>query len=250
MPDQVELHYNPDPSAVIDDLAQWLVERAAEAVYQRGFFRWALSGGSTPRQLYALLASEAWQDKMPWQKTALFFGDERDVPPTHAESNYHMVDQALLQCLHTPPWIVGRWRTELDPAMALCVMQDVLVQSVPLSAEFIPQLDVVLLGLGPEGHTASIFPDSPVLRSTRWIEHVFVPDKNIWRYTFTLSTINQARHCAFLVTGASKAEIVRSVLTGGAPRLPASQVHPTDGQVHWFIDAAAYNGLNPSEARP
>lgn len=247
MPSPIVIHQHVTSTVVVEELAGWIVEQANEAIAQRGYFRWALSGGGTPQQLYSLMSQDTWQRKLPWNRTALFFGDERDVPPTHLQSNYRMVNHALLSSLHTPVWVIGRWHTEASPGEALALMENQLQKYLPRVPGQAPQFDVVLLGLGTEGHTASLFPESPVLASERWVEHVFVPSQDMWRYTLTLNTINQARHCAFLVTGSSKAEIVRDIMSRQSPNLPASLVEPRDGQVHWFIDDASAALL---EARP
>lgn len=248
MPNPVVIHQHATSTAVVEQLAAWIVEQAHQAIAQRGYFRWAISGGSTPRQLYSLMSSEPWQQKLPWNRTALFFGDERDVPPTHLHSNYRMVNRALLSSLLMPVWVMGRWRTEASPVEALALMENQLQQYLPRIPGQAPQFDVVLLGLGTEGHTASLFPESPVLASERWVEHVFVPSQTMWRYTLTLNTINQARHCAFLVTGSSKAGIVRDIIDRTTPNLPASLVEPRDGQVHWFLDDASAAYLHVREA--
>ncbi len=237
MPEPV-LHEHEKIPALLHELAHWLTQEAHNAVRHHGHFFLALSGGSTPRQLYHLLASPEWQKKMPWDRTALFWGDERDVPPTHPESNYRMVKESLLDQLRTPPWLISRWYTESPWPMALADQEQQLQQWLPKALGY-PQFDVVLLGLGPEGHTASLFPDSPVLRSPRWIEHVFVPSHGVWRYTLGLETINAAHHCAFLVTGKAKADIVGEILRHSGGTLPASLVQPADGLVHWFLDQAS-----------
>lgn len=242
MPEPV-LHEQEKIPALLDDLADWLTQEAQAAIRDHGHFFWALSGGSTPRQLYQLLASPSWQKKMPWDRTALFWGDERDVPPTHPDSNYRMVKESLLDHLNTPPWLMSRWYTESSWPFTLADQERDLQRWVPQSHGY-PQFDVVLLGLGPEGHTASIFPDSPVLHSRRWIEHVFVPEHGVWRYTLGLRTINAARHCAFFVTGQAKADIVGDILKHPGGTLPASLVQPEHGHVHWFLDQGSATGVS------
>ncbi len=237
MPEPV-LHETDKIPDLLQDMAEWLSHEAKEAVRDHGHFFIALSGGSTPRQLYQLLASPPWQRTLPWDKTALFWGDERDVPPTHPDSNYRMAKESLLDRLTIPPWLISRWHTELAWPLTLADQEQSLDRWLP-KALGVPQFDVVLLGLGPEGHTASLFPDSPILDGKRWVEHVFVPSHGVWRYTLGLPTINTARHCAFLVTGQPKAAIVRKILDNPNGTLPASLVRPQDGLVHWFLDGAS-----------
>lgn len=233
------LHTQEKVVDLLQDLGNWLSQEAKAAVRDHGHFFLALSGGSTPRQFYQLLASPRWQKKIPWDRTALFWGDERDVAPTHPDSNYRMVRESLLDHLNTPPWLTSRWHTESPWTVALADQEHNLGQWLPKASGF-PQFDVVLLGLGPEGHTASLFPDSPILESTRWVEHVYVPEHQVWRYTLGLDTINAARHCAFLVTGTAKQEIVGDILNNPqGTAYPASLVAPRDGLVHWFLDAGS-----------
>ncbi len=226
-----QLIIEPTTEDVVVAMANWLSARAQEAISDHGVFLLALSGGSTPRQLYAYLSEH--QALIDWSRTAVFFSDERDVPPTHPESNFGMANNAMIKHLTPPPQAVHRWHTEYEPSMALADYRAALTQnSMVLSP---PVLDVILLGLGPEGHTASLFPDQPVLAETDIVAHVYVPTHSSWRYSFTLPLINHSKHTAFLVTGPSKQDILYQILAEHEA-VPAARISPRDGEVHWFLD--------------
>ncbi len=235
-----QIHVLPSIDAVVSDLAKWVIEMGNNAISEHGRFRIALSGGSTPKALYALLAQEPLQHEIDWARTEVFFGDERDVPPTHPDSNYRMADEALLSRLNPPPLTVHRWYTEYTPDAALADYRSHLTENGTLP--YPPSLDLILLGLGPEGHTASLFPHQPVLDAQDIVSHVFVPTHQSWRYTVTLPLINQSHHIAFLATGDSKREIVSQILREHVD-VPASRVRPTKGDVHWFLDKKSARAL-------
>ena len=234
------LHVQPAPSEVVAELADVLVTWATEAIQARGRFTWALSGGSTPQRLYALLHEEPWLSRFPWASTDLYWDDERDVPPTHGDSNFGAANRILLRHLPKPPHAIHRWITEYQPPAALA---DYRTKLYPWLQDGLPQLDLVLLGIGPEGHTASLFPESPALDSRDWVAHVWVKIHRSWRFTMTLPVINHARHVAFLVTGKDKRAIVQTIRQS-PPNVhwPASLVQPTGGSLHWFLDEAALPG--------
>ncbi|WP_210521349.1 6-phosphogluconolactonase [Hymenobacter terricola] len=224
---------------VLHGLADYFVAQADAAIAARGRFSVALSGGSSPRKLYELLASEAYRDRVKWQQVFFFFGDERDVPPTDPESNYLMAKTALLEPLHIPAAHVFAVNTLLPPAEAAqaytTAIQDFFGSE---KARF----DVVLLGLGDNSHTASLFPHTAVLQvATASAQEVFVEEMQAYRITLTAPMINQAHAVAFLVYGAGKAAAVRSVINGARDieQYPAQLIAPTKGELHWFLDEAA-----------
>ena len=240
----MSLHINPTIEATLHDLADYFVARAAEAIAARGRFAMALSGGSSPKKLYELLASSAYHDQLDWSKVYFFFGDERTVPRTDPQSNYLMAQNALLSPLGIADDHVFALRTELAPAEAAADY------SAEITRFFSPKptrFDLVLLGLGDNSHTASLFPHSEVLRTTvAEVQAVFVPEVHMYRLTFTAPLINQARAVAFLVFGADKAAAVRRVRQG--PRdfdeFPAQLIAPSAGERHWFLDEAAAADLD------
>jgi 6-phosphogluconolactonase len=235
-----DLHIVADAAQLAPEASQFFMHRASEAIAARGLFRVALSGGSTPRALYQGLAGE---QSIDWAHVHLFFGDERHVPPDHPDSNYRMVKEALLSHAAIPDANVHRMRTELqDAAEAATDYGRIVREAFDLAWGAWPRFDLVLLGMGPDGHTASLFPDTPVLHErSRIASAVWVVPMQTWRVTLTPPVFNQAREVLFLVSGAEKAETLHAVLEGPSDpdRLPAQLIAPTAGATHWFVDAAA-----------
>jgi 6-phosphogluconolactonase len=233
----------PDPAALVRAAASEIVGRAGRAVAERGRFAIALSGGTTPRRLLALLAdaAEPWRARLPWQACDVFFGDERHVPPDHPDSNYGMARAALLSKVPLAPERVHRiLAEETDAAAAARDYERELRRVLGVTAPEVPRLDAVLLGMGPDGHTASLFPGSPALEEReRLVAAPFVERLGVHRITFTLPLLEAARAVLFLVTGADKAERVAEVLEGEGQGLPAGRVRPRAGELVWFIDEAA-----------
>ncbi|HWF58379.1 MAG TPA: 6-phosphogluconolactonase [Candidatus Dormibacteraeota bacterium] len=219
-----------DPIATATAVAQWISERCGQAEV----FRIATSGGSTPRFLYEALASSTFRDGIEWSSWHVFFGDERAVAPDHPQSNYRLVHDTLLDKVAIPAGQVHRMeaeRPDLDSAAAE------YAQLLETESGAPPRLDVVLLGLGNDGHTASLFPGSAALEVTStWATRGRAPVPPADRITLTLPTLNAAAHVAFLVTGAAKADALRGVVNG---TVPAARVQPSHGQLLWFLDAAA-----------
>ncbi len=230
------IHVGRDREAVLDQLADRLVDRLGAATERRGAARLALAGGGTPRPLYERLGSLPWRDRIDWARTELFWGDERCVPPDDPGSNYAMVREALLDRIPVPRGNIHRIRGELGPDAAAVEYAGVL-GGVPL--------DLVLLGMGADGHTASIFPDTAVADAER--ERVLAtrsPDPPRDRVSLGLGTLNAAREVAFLVLGGGKAARVAQVLRPSTAPLPAARVRPTRGALHWFLDALAARDLD------
>ncbi len=237
----------PVPKVHVSETADESARQAAElvaalserAVRDRGRFAVALSGGSTPRRLHAVLASEEYHRRISWPHWHVFWGDERAVPQEHDDSNYRMARETLLDHVALSESQVHRIRGESDPVSAASEYEQTIRQA--LDAE-IPVFDLILLGMGDDGHTASLFPGSEALQEDRrlvaadWVTHL-----GAHRITFTFTLINRAATVAFLVEGAHKAKMVRRVLQAGPAEepLPASLVQPTDGELHWFLDSAA-----------
>lgn len=225
------------PEAVAHAVARYFVELNQRAVAQFNGFAVALSGGSTPRLLYELLASPPYRDQIYWKDTFFFFTDERHVPPDHPESNYRMAYEALFS--RVPKTQIIRMSGEKPPEEAAQEYEDSLWEMYGPPG---PDLDLVLLGLGEDGHTASLFPHSPALQEKeRLVVAPWVEKLNAYRITLTLPVLNAAKSVVFLVTGNSKAEILAEViLTDKKPDLyPAQAVCPTNGEVSWFVDEAA-----------
>jgi 6-phosphogluconolactonase len=220
--------------------AQAIISSATEAVTTKDFFSIALSGGSTPKRLYELLANpeKEFRNRLPWDRTLFFWTDERNVPPDHPDSNYRMTYEAMLAHVPVPTSNIHRFTTELGDAEA--VAADYEAQLKESFRDFLPRFDLVLLGLGTDGHTASLFPGTPALAETkRWVVANRVEKLNSFRFTMTLPVLNNASQVMFLVSGQDKAAILKDVLTDGPTRFPAQLITPTDGELKWLVALGA-----------
>jgi 6-phosphogluconolactonase len=229
-----------------DDLAEAaareVLAAAEEAVAARGRFTIALAGGATPRESYERLAVPPLRDRMPWARTWVFFGDERGVATDHRESNYRMAHAALLSKVPVPPGQVFRIQGETDdPEAAAAAYARTITEAFGSPRGVLPRFDLVLLGLGIDGHTASLFPGSPVLKETfRSVAAVHASAASIpQRFTLTLPILNAAARVVFLVSGAEKAKVVKAALGPHGGTLPAGMVRPADGRLLWLVDRAA-----------
>ena len=223
-----------DPQDLAEAAAETFAEEAARSIREKGRFAVALAGGTTPKRTYELLA-DRYRDALDWSKVHVFFGDERTVPPDHEDSNYRMAYEALLS--RVPVGSVHRMRGELPPPEAAALYEE------ELTAFFggPPGFDLVLLGIGADGHTASLFPNTPALDTRdRWAVENPVEKLGTQRLTLTVPAINAARKVVFLVAGEGKAEALRAVLKRGTdPRdYPAKLVQPASGPA-WMVDQAA-----------
>ena len=235
-----ELRVSPDLAALSRAAAQFFSDLAAVCAKERGRFSVALSGGSTPKSLYAMLADAAFRDAIPWPQVHFFWGDERCVPPDDPESNYRMVREALLSRVPIPESSVHRMKGEdPDPQHAALEYEAELRRFFhPAPGQF-PRFDLVLMGLGEEGHTASLFPGSPALREhERLVVAPYVEKLHGFRITMTLPVLNAGANVLFLVAGEKKADILKTVLLE-RDSLPAQLVRPREGRLLWFADAAA-----------
>lgn len=238
----------PDAEALMRGAAEMFVERARRAVPVCGRFSVALAGGNTPQRTYELLAGEPYRSGIDWSRVHVFWGDERCVPPVDARSNYRVTRTALLDHVPIPAGNVHRIRGELHPADGARDYETVLAEHFGTEPA---QFDLVFLGLGTDGHTASLFPGAPVLREwTRRAAEVYVAELNMWRVTLTATVLNAAAVVAFLVSGADKADVLREVIFGPREpdRLPAQLVQPTASETRWLVDRAAASRL-PASSR-
>jgi 6-phosphogluconolactonase len=223
---------------VADTVANWIAAQARHAVDDHGSFSIALSGGSTPRLLNEMLAGREWRDRIDWSAWDVYFADERACPPDDPASNYALAETTLLSQVPVDPGRVHRMPAERDDLDAAAAeYSDLLARSLPASAEGAPRLDLVLLGLGENGHTASLFPGTPALDVTdRWATRGLADYAPFDRITLTYPTINAAAAVGFMVTGAGKHEALAATARG---EVPASRIRPADGMLVWFLDAAA-----------
>ena len=201
----------------------------------------AVSGGSTPKLLFELLANPGFQGHLRWSNLQLFQVDERCVPPDDAQSNYRMIRQALLEAVPLPAENFHRMVAENpDREQAARQYQEELARVMRPAPGDLPRFDLVLLGMGPDGHTASLFPGSPALQEhAAWVAPNFAAALNSHRLTLTLPVLNAAAHVIFLVAGADKAETLRQVFEGPSGHFPAQLIQPTNGRLSWFLDESA-----------
>jgi 6-phosphogluconolactonase len=246
----------PDTSALAGEAARYWAEIARSAIAARGVFTVALAGGLTPVALYRLLAEPTpYMEAAMWAHTQIFFGDERCVPPDDSRSNYRLAREALLDHVAIPTDHVHRMRGEQPGPEAAAEYTETLQREFALSLGTLPRLDLILLGIGTDGHTASLFPNMPALEvSELLVVHSAVPNyvnPNVSRITLTFPVLNAAAHVLFLVTGAAKAAAVRDALTGpvAAQPLPASRVRPVNGTLTWLLDAGAASLLPPDASK-
>ncbi|MCB9854533.1 MAG: 6-phosphogluconolactonase [Phycisphaerales bacterium] len=233
------IRFFPDSDALMHGAASMFVERARLAVQSQGRFSVALAGGSTPKAAYELLAREPYCDQVEWDRVYVFWGDERCVPPDDARSNYRMTCDALLDHVPIPVGNVHRIRGELLPADAASGYEAELIDHFGVE---LPRFDLVLLGLGTNGHTASLFPGTSVIHERmRRAAEVYVAESGLWRVTLTAPVLSGASAIAFLVAGAEKADVLRDVLVGDyePDRLPAQLLRPAANVTSWLVDHAA-----------
>jgi len=243
-----ELRSYPEAEGLAQGTAEYIIGLASDAIASRGWFSVALSGGSTPRALYSLLAEDSFRVRLDWSRVHVFWGDERCVSPDHPESNYRMVRETLLDHVPVPGGNVYRIRGEMEPEQAAAEYEQTLYTfftSQPAKARderSTGRFDLILLGMGDDGHTASLFPGTAAIHEqSRWVVAHYVENLCAWRVTFTPVIINAAVNVVFVVSGPSKAERLKQVLAGPyQPDIfPAQIVRPSDGQMIWMVDAAA-----------
>ncbi len=231
-----------DPSTVAGATADRFVRAAHDAIEERGVFRVALSGGGTPKQVYPLLLEPSRRDAVDWSNVEFFWGDERTVPPDHPDSNFGVAYRMLISHLpNVRPDRIHRMPAEApDLDAAALSHESELRLAFGARGSEPPLFDLIWLGMGPDGHTASLFPGSTGLdERERWVIGNWAPSQDAWRMTLTFPVLNAAREVLFVVTGADKADALRDIRGGGSD-LPAARV--TGDQVEWIIDAAADTG--------
>ena len=232
----------PDLNALVASAAEQVVTIAGAAIAARGRFAIGLSGGSTPRPLYELLASPAFASRIDWPNVHVFWGDERCVPPDHPDSNYRMARETLLDHVPLPPDNIHRMAGELDPAAAAADYESHLRAFFAGDGEAGPRFDLLLLGMGDDAHTASLFPGTAALGETeRWVAANYVEKLDAWRLTLTPPALNAAAEIMVLVSGASKADAFHAVLSGPTDpdKYPAQVLNPDNGRLRWLVDSEA-----------
>ena len=246
MPQKLKIIYyvERDAAALARRAAQYFVEQVQTVVGARGCARIAISGGSTPKATFALLADPAqpWRARMPWSQLDLFWVDERCVSPDDPDSNYHMTREAMLDHVPLKPEQIHRIEGELEPAAAAARYESALRNSFRLAGAELPQFDVIQLGMGPDGHTASLFPHTEALRELERLAVAnHVQNKDAWRVTLTWPVINRGAQVFFLIGGADKAQILKEVFSEprDSERLPSQLISPASGILTLLLDRAA-----------
>jgi len=242
MSTQQDIRICDNAAILAQQTADEFVRLAQESVAAQGRFTVALAGGSTPKAAYALLTSAAYHDRVPWQQIDFFWGDERHVPPDHADSNYRMAYEAMLSKVTVPSAHVHRVVAEKEAQQAADEYEATLRTSFSLTAAMLPRFDLILLGMGPDGHTASLFPGTAAVHeSTRLVVAPWVEKFNTFRITLTPVVLCNAAYVVFAAGGADKAETLQHVLNGPyQPDLyPSQVVKPTHGRLVWLVDKAA-----------
>jgi len=237
-----------DPTEIARAAAHQFVELASEFIASDGTFSVALSGGKTPQVLYRLLASEEFRPRIDWRRVHLFWGDERAVPPAHPESNYGMAHREMLALVPVPTGNVHRMEAERpDIGRAAEEYENLLRRYLELDAAGFPRFHLILLGMGADGHTASLFPDAiQWLETSRWVATPLVEKLGARRMTLTLPVLNAAHQVTFLVAGEEKARALRGVLAGGTdPSFPAQRVVVPGGRRTFLVDSAAAREIVP-----
>ncbi|HRC22620.1 MAG: 6-phosphogluconolactonase [Nitrospira sp.] len=241
------IHTFTDAQELTRAAAGLFLEVGKQAIAERNRFLVALSGGSTPKALYSILANDKYAQQLNWSKVHFLFGDERSVPPTHADSNFAMANAILFSPLHIPSAQIHRMRGEDPPETAAAQYETTLRHLTTAVPGQWPRLDLVLLGMGDDGHTASLFPGTASLtEQTRWVVPSTSPQGTRARVTLTLGVINHASVILFLVAGRNKAAVVRRVLEqrpGDPGPYPAALIRPETGRLLWYLDRAAASEL-------
>ncbi len=238
MNERGELCIYVDAGAVAQALAEYFVATAQRAIAERGRFTVALSGGNTPRAAYQLLATDPLRAILPWSDVFIYFGDERCVPPDDERSNYRMAREAFLDAVPIPRANIARMQGEVDPGVAANEYASILRAGLGGA----PRLDLVMLGLGEDGHTASLFPGiAQDVEVDSLVEAAYAQSQAMWRITITPKLINAARRVVFAIEGSAKARALAAVYEGPRDPMtyPAQLVQPSSGELTWLVDEAA-----------
>lgn len=233
-----EIKISPDKNKLIQEFAAYIAGLIEKSIKEKDRCTFVLSGGSTPKSLYEMFASEKYREIIEWSKVYLFWGDERCVSPDHPDSNYRMAREALIDHIDIPSDNVFRIPAEQEPGDAAREYEETIKKIVGGSMQF-PVFDIILLGIGEDGHTASLFPGTGALKEKqRWVTEVYVPRLDTYRITLTLPVINSGRNVIFLVAGEAKADVVRKIINIKGLHYPAAHVNPVHGKLVYFIDGA------------
>ena len=240
------IHAYPNKEKLVAATTERIADCMEQAIQKNGLCNMALSGGKTPGGIFSLLASNPYRDRLDWSRLHIFWGDERMVPPEHQDSNFRLVQETLLDHIKMPDENVHRMRGEIAPEEAAKEYAELLHDHFKGS---LPCFDLMLLGLGEDGHTASLFPETDAVEECeKHAVAVFVPKLDAWRVTLTLPVLNAARKILFLVSGKSKSKMVQRIMSNKQPakEIPATMVNPQNGEIHWMMDSEAMVLINKS----
>ncbi|MFQ5753260.1 MAG: 6-phosphogluconolactonase [bacterium] len=240
----LEINTYPSKLDMVTMVGERIIEIINLTIQKQGNCSVALAGGTTPRDAYAYLTEDCHRYRVDWQRVQLFWGDERMVAPEHPDSNYRMVKESLINRINIPDENVHRMRGEIAPDTAAAEYRQILKKKF---SEQPPPFDLVLLGVGEDGHTASLFPGtSAIEEQVQPVVAVFVPRLKSWRITLTLPVLNAAKNIVFMVSGHAKSKIVQQIINLEQPnkKLPATLIRPENGRVWWMLDSEAVSLLN------
>jgi len=239
----MELHIAKDPAQLSENVAAWISNYILEVLQQQERFTLVLSGGSTPKALFALLAKEPYSQMIPWERIHFFWGDERAVPFEDERNNARMAYEVLLDKVPVHPDNIHVMRTDIDPAKSAEEYAAILHKYFGKENT---TFDLVLLGMGDDGHTLSLFPGTKVVHEKKaWTDAFFLPAQDMYRITLTAPVVNKAAAVLFMATGAGKAITLKNVLQGtfDAEKYPSQLIRPENGELHWFVDEAAASAM-------
>ena len=235
----MELHIANDAKQLSEDLASWISDCIQEVLKSQDRFTFVLSGGSTPKKLYDLMAASPYKETIPWEKLHFFWGDERAVPFEDDRNNAKMCYEELLDKVPVIAEQIHVMRTDIEPEASAAEYEKILKEYFGDSET---TFDLVLLGMGDDGHTLSLFPGTKVIHEIEsWVNTFFLAAQDMYRITLTAPVVNAAKYVAFMAVGTGKAETLKSVLEGetNLDKFPSQIIKPENGELHWFVDEAA-----------
>lgn len=239
----MQLHIQKDSAAVSKELAEWITSTIESTLVTQDRFTWVVTGGNSPKYLYELLASSPYRERIDWKRMHIFWGDERAVPFTDSRNNARMTFEQLLNHVPVVKEQVHVMRTDIGPAESAAAYEQVLRQYFPEEGA---TFDLVLNGMGDDGHTLSLFPHTAVIHERKaWVTAFYLTPQEMYRITLTAPIVNRAHKVAFLTFGSNKANALKEVLKGArnADLYPSQLIQPSPGELHWFVDEAAASGL-------
>ncbi|WP_276479645.1 6-phosphogluconolactonase [Paraflavitalea pollutisoli] len=239
----MQLHIQKDSTAVSHELAEWITSNIEKTLASKDRFTWVVTGGNSPKLLYELLAKAPYRDRIDWSKLHIFWGDERAVPFDDSRNNARMTYEQLLSHVPVVKEQVHIMKTDISPEASAADYEKVLHGYFGDSGE---TFDLVLNGMGDDGHTLSLFPGTEVIHETKaWVKSFWLPAQDMFRITLTAPVVNRAHQVAFLTFGANKAHALQEVLknAGNVDQYPSQIIQPASGELHWFVDEAAAAGI-------